>query len=212
MSGMRLLRAGVRALLAEVGTPEEAGAVYAAVRAAHASAEGGMPRVGEAVPGARSVLFDEVEDVAALVAFLSGLGLAGPPAPEAGGPVVEVPTTYDGPDLDSVARRWDRSVAEVVELHTRTDFVVAFCGFRPGFAYCSGLPAELGVPRLETPRARVPAGSVGLAGSFTGVYPAASPGGWRLVGRTYLTLWDPAADPPARLTPGTRVRFRDVGR
>ena len=107
---------------------------------------------------------------------------------------MEVPTTYDGPDLEDVARRWDMTLAEVVATHTSVDFVVAFCGFAPGFAYCTGLPAALAVPRHPDPRPRVPAGSVGLAGEFTGVYPTASPGGWRLLGRTDLLLWDADRD------------------
>ena len=90
--------------------------------------------------------------------------------------------------------------------------VVAFCGFAPGFAYCTGLPEERAAPRLESPRTRVPAGSVGLAGAFTGVYPTASPGGWQLVGHTDLLLWDDTRDEPATLTPGTPVRFVEVSR
>lgn len=118
---------------------------------------------------------------------------------------MEVPTVYDGADLGDVARLWDMTTEEVVATHTGTTHTVAFCGFAPGFAYCAGLGRE--VPRLASPRPRVPAGSVGLAGPFTGVYPTASPGGWRLVGRTRLRLWDSAATPPALLTPGTVVRF-----
>ena len=91
-----------------------------------------------------------------------------------------------------------------------TELTVAFVGFAPGFAYCTGLPPELAVPRLDRPRARVPAGAVGLAGEYTGVYPTASPGGWRLVGRTDARLWDTDRDEPALLTPGTRVRFVEV--
>ena len=86
---------------------------------------------------------------------------------------------------------------------------MAFCGFAPGFAYLTGLPAELEVPRLEEPRSKVPAGSVGLAGSFTGVYPRSSPGGWQLIARTEERLWDVGREPPALLAPGTRVRFTD---
>ena len=125
---------------------------------------------------------------------------------------MEVPTRYDGPDLEAVARLWEMTTAEVVRTHTGTEMVVAFCGFAPGFAYCTGLPERLSVPRLDTPRTRVPVGSVGLAGSFTGVYPTASPGGWQLLGRTDLTLWDPSRPEPATLSPGTRVRFVEVGR
>jgi len=95
----------------------------------------------------------------------------------------------------------------VVTTHTGTELVVAFCGFAPGFPYCTGLPERLAVPRLDSPRTRVPAGAVGLAGPFTGIYPTASPGGWRLIGHTDLVLWDTDRDPPATLVPGTRVRF-----
>ena len=123
---------------------------------------------------------------------------------------VELPTSYDGEDLDDVARRWDMTRAEAVATHVATEFVVAFVGFVPGFAYCTGLPAELAVPRLDRPRARVPAGSVGLAGDYTGVYPSASPGGWRLLGRTDAVLWDTARREPALLVPGTRVRFTEA--
>ena len=121
-----------------------------------------------------------------------------------------MPTTYDGADLDDVAHLWGMTRAEAVATHTGTAFVVAFCGFAPGFAYCTGLPDDLAVPRLDRPRARVPAGSVGLAGEFTGVYPGESPGGWRLIGRTDLRLWDAARDEPALLAPGTRLRFTEV--
>lgn len=202
---MRLLPAGPRSLLAEVASLDEAGAVYAAVRAA------GL-QVLDAVPAARTVLFEEVADVPELAAFLTGLDLDRAGAARSAGRLVEVPTSYDGADLEEVAGLWGRSPEEVVALHTATEFVVAFLGFRPGFAYCAGLPAELSVPRLPRPRTRVPAGAVALAGAFTGVYPSASPGGWRLVGRTDLVLWDPGADPPALLAPGTRVRFTAVSR
>ena len=122
---------------------------------------------------------------------------------------VDLPVTYDGPDLESVAERCGLSVEDVVERHRSTEFVVAFCGFAPGFAYLTGLPEELHVPRLEEPRSKVPVGSVGLAGAFTGIYPRSSPGGWQLIARTDATLWDVDRDPPALLVPGTVVRFVD---
>jgi KipI family sensor histidine kinase inhibitor len=156
------------------------------------------------VPAASTVLFEGVPDPSGLVRSLPGWRLE---VAEVAGEVVEVPTTYDGEDLDDVAGLWDVTPEEVVALHTGTEFVVAFNGFAPGFAYCTGLAEERAVPRLERPRSRVPAGSVGLAGPYTGVYPTASPGGWRLIGRTDLTLWDVERDPPATLPPGTRVRF-----
>jgi len=104
-------------------------------------------------------------------------------------------------------------VDEVVELHTGATLTVAFGGFAPGFAYLAGLPEALQQPRLDTPRPRIPSGSVGVAGEFGGVYPRTSPGGWRLLGRLTdeaPTLFDPDRDPPALLVPGTTVRFRDA--
>ena len=106
------------------------------------------------------------------------------------GPVVEVPVTYDGPDLDEVARATGLSVAEVVDLHSSTPHRVAFCGFMPGFAYLVGLPSALHLARRTTPRPRVPAGSVAIAAGYSGVYPRESPGGWHLIGWTDVVLWD----------------------
>ncbi|MET8229350.1 allophanate hydrolase subunit 1 [Micromonospora sp. NPDC005298] len=121
--------------------------------------------------------------------------------------VVHVPVAFDGADLPTVAEHWGVDVPAVVRRLTGTRFRVAFCGFAPGFPYLTGLPAELALPRLPTPRPRVPAGSVALAGPYAGIYPSASPGGWLLVGRTEMVLFDVHADPPARLTPGTEVRM-----
>lgn len=114
---------------------------------------------------------------------------------------------YDGPDLDEVAGLWGTDRGGVVRVHTGTEFRVAFCGFSPGFGYLTGLPARLAVPRRDSPRPRVPAGAVGLAGEYSGVYPSPSPGGWQLIGHTELRLFDPDAEPPALLAPGTVVRF-----
>ncbi len=158
------------------------------------------------VPGERTILLDGLPDPSSVAERLTGWH---PPAGQAVAPgrLVEVPTIYDGEDLPLVARHWGVPVDEVVRRHTGTEFRVAFCGFAPGFGYLTGLPAELAVPRLDTPRARVPAGSVALAGRYCGIYPTPSPGGWLLIGRTSIPLFDVHADPPAVLTPGTRVRF-----
>ncbi|MER6595754.1 allophanate hydrolase subunit 1 [Micromonospora purpureochromogenes] len=163
----------------------------------------------EIVPAAATVLLDGVPDPAAVAARIAGW-TAQPVAAQAAVEQVEVPTGYDGEDLPVVARHWGVTVPEVVRRLRETPFRVAFCGFAPGFAYLTGLPPELAVPRLPSPRTRVPAGSVALAGPYAGIYPTASPGGWLLVGRTELTLFDVHADPPARLTPGTRVRLVSV--
>ncbi len=130
-----------------------------------------------------------------------------PPAPARR---VEIPVRYggaDGPDLDFVARHAGLTTAEVVERHTSRDYRVFMMGFTPGFAYLGELEARLAVPRLATPRLRVPAGSVGLAERQTGIYPIDSPGGWRLIGRTPLRVFDPAGEPPFLLGPGDLVRF-----
>jgi KipI family sensor histidine kinase inhibitor len=116
----------------------------------------------------------------------------------------------EGPDLEAVAREAGVGPERVVALHAAAVYRVAFVGFSPGFAYLLGLPAELEVPRLESPRERVPAGSVAVAGPFSAIYPSATPGGWRLIGRTSAALFDPAASRPATLAPGDRVRFRDA--
>jgi KipI family sensor histidine kinase inhibitor len=127
--------------------------------------------------------------------------------PSDSGPLVVLPVRYDGPDLDVVAGLTGLSREQVVERHARGAYRVRFCGFAPGFAYLDGLDPRLHVPRRAEPRRRVPAGAVGLAGEFTGVYPRASPGGWQLIGTTDVPLWDLHRTPPALLPPGTRVRF-----
>jgi len=199
---VRVLPAGSDAVLVEVGTVEEATALYVTARSA------GLD-VDEVVPAARTVLFDGVRDRRRLLAFLGDLDLTHTVLADEQPPVV-LPTRYDGEDLEDVAKAWGMTRAEAVATHAGTGFTVAFCGFAPGFAYCTGLAEHLSVPRLDRPRSRVPAGSVAVAGAFTGVYPHPSPGGWRLLGRTEMTLWDPSAEPPAVLAPGTAVRFEVV--
>jgi len=159
-----------------------------------------------AANGDRSVLLDGLADPAMAAEAVRGWAPS-PPQESTSAPVVEIPVRYDGQDLPAVAHLWGTDLYSVVARLNGTEFRVAFCGFTPGFAYLTGLPADLAVPRLETPRTRVPAGSVALADVYAGIYPTASPGGWRLVGRTDVRLFDPDRDPPALLTPGTRVRF-----
>lgn len=123
---------------------------------------------------------------------------------------VAIPVSYggtDGPDLGDVAARLRLSEREVVALHSGTVYRVYMLGFSPGFAYLGTLPEELALPRRAEPRVRVPVGSVAIAERQTAVYPSATAGGWHLIGRTEMAMWDPAADPPARLAPGQRVRF-----
>jgi KipI family sensor histidine kinase inhibitor len=131
---------------------------------------------------------------------------------EAGGGLVELPVTYDGADLSEVASLLGCGVDEVVRRHTATEWTVAFCGFAPGFGYLTAAEGAWDIPRRDTPRTRVPRGSVALAGEFSGVYPRESPGGWQLLGRTEVPVFDLSRDPAALLTPGTRVRFVEEGR
>jgi KipI family sensor histidine kinase inhibitor len=203
--GVTVLPYGDRALLVEV---PDASAVTAVRSALERSP---LPGQRELVPAARTVLVvlerapTEV-DVAAL------RRLAPEPAGTAAhGPLVELPVVFDGPDLAEVAGLTGRDVPALVEALTTTQLTVAFGGFAPGFGYLTGLPEDLHVPRRPTPRTRVPAGSVGLAGPYAGAYPQASPGGWQLVGRTDAVLFDVDRDPPALLVPGVRVRLRKVG-
>ncbi|MGW1672938.1 5-oxoprolinase subunit B family protein [Streptomyces sp. NPDC002324] len=201
---MRALPVGDRALLIEVGTDEEAQALHAELLRRR---ETGELSAAEIVPAARTVLLDGLPDPTRLAGRLASWDI--PPLPARAGDFVEIPVRYDGPDLPDVAAHWGVDVAEVARVHAAAEYRVAFCGFAPGFGYLTGLPRE--VPRRATPRTAVPAGSLALAGPYTGVYPRASPGGWQLIGTTDAVLWDPARVPAALLAPGTRVRFTPEG-
>ena len=207
---MRLLPCGERALLVEFASLDEVLAAEPVLRAAAHAGRGPWGSVTDVIPAARTVLVAGASsaDLAASVAAL----LAGPLSTADAAPAREVvvPVRYDGPDLASVAEATGLTVAEVIRAHVDTPWRVAFGGFAPGFSYLVGGDPRLRVPRLASPRTRVPAGSVGLADEFSGIYPTASPGGWRLLGTTDVTLFDPDASPPALLTPGTTVRFEAV--
>jgi inhibitor of KinA len=128
---------------------------------------------------------------------------------------IVVPVCYDGEfavDIAEVAKRAKLSIEKVVELHSSAEYRVVCVGFTPGFPYLSGLPRELATPRRATPRTQVPAGAVAIGGTQTGIYPQASPGGWNIIGRTPMRLFDSANDPPALLQAGDAVRFRRVNR
>ena len=187
---------GPRAALVDVASPLEAAALAEWARSA------GVP-ADEIVPAATTVLFDGVDAAALAVALAQWR----PGSTTMAGRSVEVQVVFDGPDLGDVASRWGVDVREAITRLTSYELTSAFCGFAPGFAYLAGLPDELAVPRLATPRARVEPGSVALAGTWCGIYPGASPGGWQIVGHTDVVLWDVDRDPPALLAPGTRVRF-----
>ena len=126
---------------------------------------------------------------------------------------IEIPVRYGGefgPDLEDVARHAALDAGRVVELHASAEYEVYFLGFATFFVYLGGLPAEIATPRLDAPRRQVPAGSVGIAGGQTGIYPLASPGGWRIIGRTDARLFDPQGEPPPLVRMGDRVRFVPV--
>jgi len=214
---VRLLRYGASGLLIELPSSAGVAAAYRTLRAA--AADGRLPGIVELVPAARTVLVEAAAGARAPVDLVRGLiseDPAGQPGegadPDSGARPTEVviPVHYDGADLELVARTAELSVVEVIELHSSAEYTVAFCGFSPGFGYLIGLPEPLRQARLADSRPSVPAGSVGLGGEFTGVYPRSSPGGWRLLGHTDEVMFDPAANPPAKLAPGDRVRFKPV--
>ena len=169
--------------------------------------------IGPAVPAYASALlrFDPLRTAPAEAEKLAQTMLArGEFMHIAGGKearLVEIPTTYDGPDLAETAERSGMSVAELIAAHAGREYTAYFLGFLPGTAYCGRLDPRIVAPRLERPRERVPAGTVAVANGQTIVYPLASPGGWRLIGRTDLVMFDPTAAEPARLRAGDRVRF-----
>ncbi len=202
----RVLPYGERAVLVEVDDGDEAMGLHSALAAA------GLSGVEELVPAARTVLvrFDpNVVAAGALAESIDALPADG--ARPDDGPLVTIDVVYDGADLADVAELAGTSVADVIARHQAPTYRVAFCGFTPGFGYLAGGDPVLRVPRLATPRTRVPAGSVAVADVWSAVYPSPTPGGWRLLGRTDARVWDAARQPPALLAPGTRVRFAAVG-
>lgn len=213
----RVLPLGDAALTIEFGADLEA-AAHAAVRACdRALREARLPGVIEVIPTYRSVTIEfdpTVTSRGGLSAWLQAQDFSGA-VPEEGRAPVVIPVRYggdDGPDLADVAAITGLLPEEVVRRHTAGVYTVHMIGFLAGFPYLGGLPRELVVPRLKTPRTKVPAGSVGIAGVQAGVYPTESPGGWRLIGRTDVRLWDPARERPSLLEPGDVVRFEDVTR
>jgi KipI family sensor histidine kinase inhibitor len=201
------LRCGREAVLAEVDDLDAALALYAALRSA------ALPGVVDLVPAARTVLIRIDPAVTSPAAVREAVAdLPVDTRRRALGGTVEIPVRYDGPDLAEVAERTGLSPDEVVALHTGARWTVAFAGFVPGFGYLTGGDPRLDVPRRDSPRTRIPAGSVALAGRFTGVYPSDSPGGWQLIGSTSRRMWDLDRPEPALLVPGVEVIFKAVDR
>jgi KipI family sensor histidine kinase inhibitor len=204
MSAGAILDYGDQALLLQFDSTTEVLAWSAAVRKA------ALPEVLDIVPAARTVLLklDGSGRQGATRRRLRTLEVAtGAETTTAGEPLV-IDVVYDGDDLAEVAELTGLTTQGVVDAHTAKPWTVGFCGFAPGFAYLVGGDPRLAVPRRSDPRPSVPAGAVGLAGEFTGIYPRRSPGGWQLVGRTDAVLWDIDRPDPALLTPGIWVQFR----
>jgi KipI family sensor histidine kinase inhibitor len=201
---MRLLPSGDHALLVELEHLDEVLGYYAALSA--------DPPAGvvDIVPAARTVLvtidgtdLDSLARTLRTVQPLDGTSTAGD--------LIEIPVVYNGEDLADLASLLGCKVAELIERHTADEWTVAFCGFAPGFGYLTG-KGDWDIPRRKSPRTRVPAGSVALAGEFSGVYPRESPGGWQLLGRTDVKIFDQDREPASLFHPGRRVRFLDAGR
>ena len=204
---MRVLPNGTTALLVELDDLDEVLGLYAALNDDRPE---GMVDV---VPAARTLLVVIDPDLTTLSAVENAVRRTTPRADaleaDGSGELVEIPVDYDGEDLEEAAGFVGCDVAELVRRHTAEEWQVAFCGFAPGFGYLASHGWRNEVPRRSSPRTKVPPGSVGLAGAFTGVYPRESPGGWQLIGRTRLTMFDPFREPAALLRPGVRVRFVD---
>jgi KipI family sensor histidine kinase inhibitor len=204
---MKLLPSGTTALLVELDDLDEVLGLYAAL-------ENDLPTgVVDVVPAARTLLVVTNPRLASLSSVADAVQRATPREDRLGASeLVEVPVTYDGEDLEEAARLLDCDTGELVQRHTAEEWTVAFCGFMPGFGYLVSKQWQVQVPRRSSPRKKVPPGSVALAGEFSGVYPRESPGGWQLIGRSSLAMFDASRDPAALLRPGTRVRFSDEQR
>jgi KipI family sensor histidine kinase inhibitor len=202
---MRILPSGSTALLAELENLQQVLSLYSAL------ADQRPPGVVDLVPAARTLLV--VIDPAVTTLGAAQAAITGT-VPRSGGhdegELITIPTRYDGPDLADVAEFQTCDRRDIVQRHTGEEWTVAFCGFSPGFGYLISSGGGWDVPRRSSPRTAVPAGAVGLAGEFTGVYPRASPGGWQLIGHTDLAVFDLDRDPAALLRPGVRVRFIEV--
>lgn len=220
MNSPRIEALGDGALLIQCGETIDAGVNAQAMAIARAIETAKLPGILDIAPAYASVCLryephawtgaDVQSPFARLAARLGTLVDNVASASEGDAGLIEIPVIYggeSGPDLDDVAAHAGLMREAVIELHCGAEYRVAMLGFTPGFPYLLGLPDALHMPRRATPRTRVPAGSVAIGGAQTGVYPRETPGGWHLIGRTPLHLFDPARDPPALLKPGMRVKF-----
>lgn len=218
MADVRFLLTGDTSLTVEFGN-EISEAVNTQIRALNiALKNSGVPGIVETVPTYRSlmvhydpgvILYDPL--VRRLRELLGRLDQIQIPPSE----VLEIPVLYggeEGPDLAFVAQHSGKTPEEVIRIHTSAEYLIHMLGFTPGFTYLGGMSEEIAAPRLKTPRVKIPAGSVGIAGAQTGVYPIDSPGGWQLIGRTPVHMYDPHRDPPILPQAGQYIRFRAISR
>lgn len=204
---MRFLPVSLTTLLVELADLQETLALFASLEADP------LHGIADMVPAARTLMIrfhPGATTPEALAREVATRDLSARIAPS--DKLVEIPVHYDGEDLADVAELTGLSVEEVVRRHEESEFTVAFCGFAPGFGYLVGGDPALQVPRRQSPRTRIPAGAVALAGAFSGVYPQESPGGWQIIGTTPEKMWDLSRDPPALFQPGYRVRFYDLAK
>ncbi len=218
MDNISFLDAGEQGLVVEFGTSIDPGINHRVHRAGARIIAARIPGIIEIVPTYRSVLvyFDPLtigrRQLGERIRTLIGDGGAEEAAAKTGR-VIEIPVGYGGelgPDLDFVARHAGLAPDEVIAIHTSVPYLVYMIGFTPGFPYLGGMSERIATPRLEKPRTAIPAGSVGIAGGQTGIYPVASPGGWRIIGRTPVKLFDPAAADPFLFAAGDHLQFKAV--
>lgn len=212
----KFLPAGDQSLVMEFGntiSPEINERIRNMVKAIdNSSVEG----ITELIPTYRSlqIFYNPLKiDYASLVSILENLENSLGDEADSSYRIFEIPTIYGGeygPDIDFVAEDNNLSVEKVIEIHSSRDYLIYMLGFTPGFSYLGGMDERIATPRLENPRTRIPAGSTGIAGSQTGIYPIDSPGGWQLIGRTPIKLYNPEDDPPVLLKAGDYVRFKPV--
>lgn len=197
----RVRRAGDNAVIIDCGTLSNALHTFELLRDLPAD---------EIIPAAETVLVIGADESALLSLLDAPIHTPPTSTPDLSGTLVTIPVVYDGADIQEVSNLTGLSTDAVIEQHTSTDYTVAFTGFAPGFAYLTGGDGALNVPRRSSPRQRIPAGAVGLAGEFSGIYPRESPGGWQLIGHTSHQMWDLSRSEPAALIPGYTVRFEAI--
>lgn len=216
MADVRFLTTGDTSLCVEFGN-EISPTLNTKIRAFNIALSGsGIPGIVETVPTYRSLMIHydpEVIRYAPLLdrlrSLLDQLDRVSVPPSE----VLEIPVLYGGdvgPDLDFVARHNSKTPEEVVKIHTSAEYLIYMLGFTPGFTYLGGMSQEIATPRLKNPRVKIPAGSVGIAGSQTGVYPIDSPGGWQLIGRTPVRMYDAGRDKPILPEAGQYIKFYPI--